>query len=297
MMHANQKSTPELFNSQAGIEVSMRHLFQRLTGRPVNVIGVLPSLTLVISIGLIIGYYMSSSGSHIATTASANAASISLASQSPDPFAPCVPAAVNAIACENSKPGNSAGQWDIVGAGSSSIQGFATDISVNRGEIVRFKIDTTPLSTNYRLDIYRLGYYGGQGARFITTVQPSASLPQSVPSCLTDNSTGLVDCGNWAESASWAVPSNATSGIYIAKLVREDGVNGESHIVFIVRDDNGGSELLFQTSDTTWQAYNSYGGNSLYEGAPVGRAYKVSYNRPFNTRGHNQFRNSWLFDS
>ena len=42
--------------------------------------------------------------------------------------------------------------------------------------------------------------------------------------------------------------------------------------------------MLFQTSDTTWQAYNSYGGNSLYTGSPAGRAYKVSYNRPFNTR-------------
>ena len=40
---------------------------------------------------------------------------------------------------------------------------------------------------------------------------------------------------------------------------------------------------VLQTSDTTWQAYNDYGGNSLYEGSPAGRAYKVSYNRPFDT--------------
>jgi hypothetical protein len=61
-----------------------------------------------------------------------------------------------------------------------------------------------------------------------------------------------------------------------------------------VRDDAGSSDLLFQTSDTTWQAYNSYGGNSLYTGSPAGRAYKVSYNRPFNNRGN---VNSWLFDA
>ncbi len=59
---------------------------------------------------------------------------------------------------------------------------------------------------------------------------------------------------------------------------------GASHIFFIVRDDASTAPLLFQTSDTTWQAYNDYGGNSLYTGNPVGRAYKVSYNRPFNTR-------------
>src|SRR4029077_830273 len=63
------------------------------------------------------------------------------------------------------------------------------------------------------------------------------------------------------------------------------GTTGASHIVFVVRDDAGHSDLLFQTSDTTWQAYNQYGGNSLYVGSPDGRAYKVSYNRPFTTRG------------
>ncbi len=73
------------------------------------------------------------------------------------------------------------------------------------------------------------------------------------------------------------------SGIYIAKLVRPD-TGGASHIVFVVRDDASTSDLLFQTSDTTWQAYNDYGGNSLYNGSPAGRAYKVSYNRPFRTR-------------
>ena len=51
--------------------------------------------------------------------------------------------------------------------------------------------------------------------------------------------------------------------------------------------------MLFQTSDTTWQAYNRYGGNSLYFGSPAGRAYKVSYNRPFTTRAHTNV--SFLF--
>ena len=101
-------------------------------------------------------------------------------------------------------------------------------------------------------------------------------------------STGLIDCGNWAESASWAVPSDAVSGIYFAKLVREDQPSEGSQIIFVVRDDGGGSDLLFQTSDTTWEAYNRYGGNSLYTGGPgekPGRAYKVSYNRPLTVRG------------
>lgn len=192
----------------------------------------------------------------------------------------------NDIVAENCLPGNPPSEWDITGNGDLSIQGFATDISVNRGQTIRFKIKTN--AQNYRIDIYRLGYYGGNGARRVATVQPSANLPQNQPNCLTSSSTGLIDCGNWAESASWAVPSNAVSGVYIARPVRAD-TSGASHMTFVVRDDSGGSDLLFQTSDATWQGYNDYGGNSLYKGNtsyPAGRAVKVSYNRPFLTRGN-----------
>ena len=201
-------------------------------------------------------------------------------------------APVNAIVAENCLTGNPASEWDISGAGDASIQGFATDISVDKGGTVAFKVQTDAAS--YRLDIYRMGYYGGLGARKVATVIPSATLPQSQPACLTDATTGLIDCGNWAESASWNVPASATSGIYFARLVRAD-TQGASHVFFIVRDDAGNSDLLFQTSDTTWQAYNDYGGNSLYVGSPVGRAYKVSYNRPITTRETKA--EDWVFNA
>jgi hypothetical protein len=216
-----------------------------------------------------------------------------LAGASPAAAAPCDVPIANEIACENTKPGNPASEWDVSGAGTAAIQGYATSISVNQGATVSFKVDTP--ASDYRLDIYRMGYYGGQGARRITTVQPSASLPQNQPACQNTAATGLIDCGNWAVSASWAVPADAVSGIYFAKLVREDGTAGSSHVVFVVRDDDGGSDLLFQTSDTTWQAYNQYGGNSLYTGNPAGRAYKVSYNRPFTTRGTGA--EDWVFNA
>ena len=106
--------------------------------------------------------------------------------------------------------------------------------------------------------------------------------------------TGLIECGNWGVSATWAVPASATSGLYLGVLKTLDGAP-QSHIAFVVRDDDGRSDLLFQTSDTTWQAYNSYGGNSLYTGSPAGRAYKVSYDRPFNTAGGTG--EDWLFNS
>ena len=190
----------------------------------------------------------------------------------------------NPIEAENCLTGTPASTWDLPPSpigGDSTIQGFATNISVNQGSSISFKINTDARA--YRLDIYRMGYYQGNGARLVTTVMPSVGLPQSQPACLNDATTGLIDCGNWGVSATWTVPSNATSGIYFAKVVRTD-TGGASHIVFIVRNDTSHSALLFASSDTTWQAYNDYGGNSLYTGNPAGRAYKVSYNRPFRTR-------------
>ena len=235
----------------------------------------------------------------------------------------------NRIVDENQLPGDPATEWDINGWGDPSIQGFGHDISINRGETIFFKIKTD--STDYRIDIYRMGYYGGMGARRVDTMPPSVELPQLQPEGLRDPATLLYDCGNWAVSASWQAPANATSGIYFARLVRQDsepaswradnsqeepaekppadphayGALGHgrlanalrepraSHIYFIVRDDEGGSDVLFQTADTTWQAYNRYGGHCTYghynpdypriHGGPP-RAYKVSYNRPFETR-------------
>lgn len=192
--------------------------------------------------------------------------------------------AVNPIVNENLLPGSPPEEWDIGGAGDTSLQGFATDISVDQGQTIKFKINDATLAA-YHIDIYRLGYYGGLGARKVATIASSATLRRVQPSGLRDATTGLLDCGNWMESASWAVPASATSGLYIAKLVRED-TGGASHIPFVVRDDDGQSDILYQTSDTTWQAYNNYGGNSLYEGSSAfgDRAVKVSYNRPWNTR-------------
>src|SRR6476660_1470301 len=87
-----------------------------------------------------------------------------------------VHASPTTIADENTKPG--ATDWDITGAGDADIQGFATDISVNLGDTVHFKI-AAPGAAAYQLKIYRLGYYHGAGATEVATVTPSAVLPQT----------------------------------------------------------------------------------------------------------------------
>jgi hypothetical protein len=203
----------------------------------------------------------------------------------------------NSIVTENQLPGTPQSVWGVSGAGDPSIQGFATDISVNHGQTISFKVNDLA-NASYHIDIYRMGYYQGNGARLEASIASSQVLRQVQPKPLTDASTGLVDAGNWSVSASWAVASTALSGIYMARLTRDD-TGGASIVYFVVRADESTSDLLFQTSDSTWQAYNNWdgsgtattliqgSGNSLYVyggNNPVlqaqGRATEVSYNRP-----------------
>jgi hypothetical protein len=71
----------------------------------------------------------------------------------------------------------------------------------------------------------------------VASITPSAHLPQTKPAFKTDTTVGLIDCGKWMVSASWAVPSTATSGIYFAQVVRSETGRRQSYFL-IVRDDS-----------------------------------------------------------
>jgi len=206
---------------------------------------------------------------------------------------PCA-AAANPVACENQKPGDQIDDWDITGVGNTSIQGYATDMSVNVGTSIGFKVKTSGISS-YNIAIYRLGYYGGLGSRKVATISGVTAKAGNVDSnCVSDPNTELFDCGKWAVSATWAVPADAISGVYVALLLPSNG--GPSEIPFVVRNDASTSKLLFKTSDATWQAYNSYSGADFYQGNTHNRARRISYNRPFWTRGTVQGRD-YLFSN
>jgi hypothetical protein len=129
--------------------------------------------------------------------------------------------AQNAIVTENANAGNPISEWGVPDFRDNRIAGFANKMSLNRGETVQFRINVQS-GANYTIKIYRIGYYGGNGARLMDnnfgtktgTVQPNG---------ITDATTGKLDCSNWSVSASWVIPSNAVSGLYIAKIERTGG--------------------------------------------------------------------------
>jgi hypothetical protein len=74
------------------------------------------------------------------------------------------------------------------------------------------------------------------------------------------------------------------SGVYLAKLTGQGGTGAgkNSYIIFVVRDDASTSDFLVNIPVNTYQAYNNWGGKSLYGFNSIGgAAAKVSLNRPY----------------
>ena len=185
----------------------------------------------------------------------------------------------NAVTRENCFPGDDS--WRL--SGTPTLDGYATATSVNAGGGVGVKV-SSPASFN--IEIYRSGYYGGSGGRYISSI---LGVPASTqPSCVSDGTTGLVDCANWALSETITTTSGWTSGVYLLRIVRAD-TGSANHVLFVVRADQRNADVLYPLPFTTYQAYNNYGGRSLYDwnsNPPVtvsgaNRAVKVSFDRPF----------------
>ncbi len=84
------------------------------------------------------GFTGSDSFSYTANDGTVDSASATVTVTVSDPSDPCTSPA-NDIVAENCLTGNPSSEWDISGAGDASIQGFATDISVNKGDTMQFQ--------------------------------------------------------------------------------------------------------------------------------------------------------------
>jgi hypothetical protein len=147
-------------------------------------------------------------------------------------------------------------------------------------------VSTVP-AARYRLIVYRVGWYGGAGGR-LTTCIPSCTgdeqgAPQPTPAF--DKSTGLLAAG-WPVTDKVTVGSNWTSGYYLIDLVLTNGPDtGEGEWVpLIIREPPAqDSMILVQAPVNTWQAYNDWGGRSLYYNHTGVGDNHISFDRPYDT--------------
>jgi hypothetical protein len=159
------------------------------------------------------------------------------------------------------------------------ISGYLSKASINRGEAVDLMVSTTLPS--FGVQIYRMGYYGGAGSRLITSVSSLPGQNQGVPT--PDPTTGLIEA-HWTKSYTLQTDASWVSGVYTAHLVASDGSTQDT--IFVVRADGAPADIVYQVPLTTYQAYNNWGGKSLYDyNSTGGRAYKVSFDRPYTDWG------------
>ena len=196
-----------------------------------------------------------------------------------------IPAADNPVARENAKPGTSDWQLTYVRPDRGApyrtklVEGYCSRTSVRPGETIGLHLSADP-AARVAIDIYRMGYYQGLGGRHVATLGPVDVKPQPVPPA---GKHRLLECG-WPAAAELKIPADWVSGVYLGKL-SADQHRYQSYVVFVVRDDRRAG-LLFQCSDTTWQAYNKWpAADSLYDtdppNKPLNGTTRVSFDRPY----------------
>ena len=159
------------------------------------------------------------------------------------------------------------------------IEGYCSRTSVRAGETISFHVSTNPPSA-FTLDLFRLGYYGGDGARHVLSLGPFEGATQADPPV---GPKRLRDCA-WKPCHALTVPDDWLSGVYLGQLTAEPDAT-QSYVIFIVRDDRP-ADFLFQCSDNTWQAYNRWPSQfALYDNGEYqwwwGGDVQVSFNRPY----------------
>ena len=177
---------------------------------------------------------------------------------------------------ENARPGTLG--W-LIGPvpGAGHIEGYAGAVSVAQGGEIMLHVNTGDPS--FHVEAYRMGYYGGLGARLIATSDTAAGVAQPPP-VLTPG-VNMVEC-SWPPSISVPVTAEWPPGDYLLKLVGSSGA--QAYVPICLRDDTSTASFVIQNSATTWQAYNRWGGRSLYvgPGASSTRSRVVSFDRPYD---------------
>jgi hypothetical protein len=191
-----------------------------------------------------------------------------------------VPTAAWLIA-ENAKPGTLDWVINFVQP-DHSLEGFASQVSAVSGDDVALFINSTTAQA-VQVRAFRMGYYGGLGGRLIHQTDMVSVGPQAAATV--SPGIGTVSCP-WTQTMTLSIDDTWPPGCYLLKLVGNGGE--QQYIPLTIRDDTSTAAYVIQNSVTTWQAYNLYGGYSLYygpndKGKPVfaNRARAVSFDRPY----------------
>lgn len=168
----------------------------------------------------------------------------------------------------------------------TEIEGYVSHMSIKTGDSLSIYVSTNP-AVDYKIDIYRMGYYGGKGGRLMTTLSPLKGLAKGITQPTpVDGLYHMMEC-NWKVSAKIKIPEDWVSGVYLGRLSVWRETEAEAYFIFVVRDDRK-ADLLFQVSDFTWQSYNRWPQwRSMYDspnnpwGSRSAETYAAGFDRPY----------------
>ena len=130
---------------------------------------------------------------------------------------------------------------------------------------------------------WRIGFYKGAGAR---EVWRSHGIKLKTRKSTTIHDATRYTEARWPVSTTFTVGNDWTPGFYLILSLSPFG-QIESAAPFIVRSPVGSSKLVMMQSFLTWNAYNSFGGRSTYEGpgrdginTTAQRSRVASFDRP-----------------
>jgi N,N-dimethylformamidase beta subunit-like, C-terminal len=193
--------------------------------------------------------------------------------------------AANPVQRENSLPGTPG--WEIPASAGTVIAGFAGETSVAPGQSFDLHVSSPP-GSRYRVLVFRLGWYQGIGGRLIMCVPGCDSSQAAVaqpPPTAPSRVTGLFRAP-WRVTDRVEIPPDAVSGYYEAKLEIVSGAHAGAvgSVPLLVRQRPGAapSAVLVQVPVNTWEAYNRWGGKSLYQFNTGHHALEVSFDRPYD---------------
>jgi N,N-dimethylformamidase beta subunit-like, C-terminal len=217
----------------------------------------------------------------LALSACSGSSRSSTSSTAPETFA----AAANPVQRENSLPGTPG--WEIPADAGTLITGYASQLSVTPGQSFYLHV-AAPAGSRYRVLVYRLGWYRGVGGRLIMCLPGCRSSQAAIaqpPLTSPDPVTGLFRAP-WHVTDRVEIPPDAVSGYYEAKLEIVGGAHAGAvgSVPLIVRQSPAASPsaVLVQVPVNTWEAYNPWGGKSLYHFGTSMHAAEVSFDRPFD---------------
>ena len=184
------------------------------------------------------------------------------------------------IRAENMRSGTTA--WEAPDGDGVAIDGYASEVSALPGETLHLHVSTRPAAP-YHVEVYRLGWYGGSGARLLACIPVGCSaFEEGKPRRGGTPGTGGLVKADWPVTDQITVPADWTSGYLMVRFLRESGQAWTTYV--ILREPPAHhSMILVQVPVNTWQAYNGWGGMSLYEFdyAHGQRANHVSFDRPY----------------